>query len=59
MSHFRTSHQGRRVDQLMLEGPYQRRRRTLQERLRRLGIRGWLWILAAVVAGVVVALYFG
>jgi hypothetical protein len=42
----------------MLHGPNQRLRRTLRQRLRRLGLSGWLWVVAAVVAAIVMVLRF-
>ena len=32
---------------MVLKGPYKRRRMPLRLRLKRIGLRGWLWILAA------------
>jgi len=40
----------------MLRGPYERRRRPLRQRLLRVGVRGWLWVVAAAVAVLVVGL---
>jgi hypothetical protein len=42
----------------MLRGPYQRRRRTLLGRLRRVSLNGWLWAAASIAAAIVIALYF-
>ena len=38
----------------MLRGPYERRRRSLRQRLLRIGVRGWLWVVAAAIALLVV-----
>jgi hypothetical protein len=43
---------------LMLDGPYKRRPRSPREWLRRVGLRGWLWIAAAIIAAIVVVLEF-
>jgi hypothetical protein len=41
----------------VLQGPYQRRRRSIVGLIRRVGLRGWLWIAAAAAAAVVIILY--
>jgi hypothetical protein len=45
------------VLQIMLQGPYRRRPRTLREHLMRIGVAGWLWVAAVVLAAIVLALY--
>jgi hypothetical protein len=42
----------------VLRGPYQRRRRTLRQRLLRIGLLVWLWIAAAILGLVLIILYF-
>jgi hypothetical protein len=41
----------------VLQGPYRRRRRTLRQRVLQLGFAGWLWVFAALLAGVLIVLY--
>jgi hypothetical protein len=43
-----------RVTVEMLQGPY----RTLRRRLRHVGVSGWLWVAAAILAAIVIALEF-
>jgi hypothetical protein len=45
------------LNQKMLQGRYRRRRKTIGQRLQRVGLSGWLWVLAAVVAAIVIGLY--
>jgi hypothetical protein len=40
----------------MLQGPYKRRRPRWRDRIRRLGITGWLWIVVVVAAGLLIAI---
>jgi hypothetical protein len=41
----------------MPKRPY-RRRPTLRQRLARIGLNGWLWLAAAILAVVLIVLYF-
>ena len=41
----------------VLRGPYQRRPRTLRQRLLRIGLLVWLWIAAAILGLVLIILY--